>query len=279
MIIDSPARLRELARSWHCAGEIIGLVPTMGALHAGHLSLVARARAENSRVVVSIFVNPLQFGAGEDFARYPRPVDKDLELLRQASVDAVYAPSSDTMYPPGATTRLRVGDVTEGLEGAARPGHFEGVATVVAKLFWASAADRAYFGQKDAQQVAAVKRLAADLDSGVEIRVCPTVREADGLAVSSRNAYLSPSERAAAVSLSRALRAAADRYDSGERDPARLRQAMVAELGREPLAQVEYAELVDPASFVGPGTLAVLAVRVGRTRLIDNHDVAKPFPG
>jgi pantoate--beta-alanine ligase len=251
----------------------------MGALHEGHLSLIARARAENSRVVVSIFVNPLQFGVGEDFERYPRPVDQDLELLRQASVDAVYMPPPDTMYPPDSTTRVHVGGVTNGLEGAARPGHFEGVATVVTKLFWASGADRAYFGQKDAQQVAVVRRLAADLDSGVEIRVCPTVREADGLAVSSRNAYLSPPERAAAVSLSRALRNAADSYRLGERDLARLRQALIAELSREPLAQVEYAELVDPVSFAGPGTLAVLAVRVGRTRLIDNHDVAKPFPG
>jgi pantoate--beta-alanine ligase len=251
----------------------------MGALHAGHLSLIARARAESSRVVVSIFVNPLQFGAGEDFERYPRPVEKDLELLRQASVDAVYMPPPDTMYPPGATTRVHVGGVAAGLEGAARPGHFEGVATVVAKLFWASEADRAYFGQKDAQQVAVVKRLAADLDTGVEIRVCPTVREADGLAVSSRNVYLSPPERVAAVSLSGALRGAADRYELGERDLAGLRRSLIDELGREPLAQVEYAELVEPESFAGPGTLAVLAVRVGRTRLIDNHDVAKPFPG
>jgi pantoate--beta-alanine ligase len=251
----------------------------MGALHAGHMSLVARARAESSKVIVSIFVNPLQFGAGEDFERYPRPMQQDLDLLREAAVDAVYMPPAEAMYPPAASTRVHVGGVTAGLEGAARPGHFEGVATVVAKLFWASGADRAYFGQKDAQQVAVVKRLAADLDSGIEIRVCPTIREADGLAVSSRNAYLNPAERLAAVSLSRALRQAADRYQAGERDLGQVRAVLVAELAREPMAQVEYAELVDPESFAGPGTLAVLAVRIGRTRLIDNHDVSKPFPG
>ena len=254
-------------------------MPTMGALHAGHMSLIDRARAENTKVVVSIFVNPLQFAPNEDFQRYPRPVAADLELLRRASIDAVYMPRPEAMYPPEASTRVSVGGLTSRLEGLARPGHFEGVATVVTKLFWASEADRAYFGQKDAQQVAVVKRLAADLDSGVEIRVGSTVRQADGLAVSSRNAYLDARERQAAASLSRALRVAADAYQSGERDLAILHSTLLDELGREPLAQVDYAELVDPDDFEGPGSLAVLAVRIGRTRLIDNHDLAKPFPG
>jgi pantoate--beta-alanine ligase len=247
----------------------------MGALHSGHARLIERACAENTKVVVSIFVNPLQFGKGEDFGRYPRPVDKDLGLLQQLGVDAVYMPPLEAMYPPAASTRVLVHGVTESLEGAARPGHFEGVATVVTKLFWASAADRAYFGQKDAQQVAVVRRLAADLDSGVEIRVCPTMREADGLAVSSRNSYLDPAERAAASILSHALRSASEAYQAGEREPDKLRRRLVDELAREPLAQVEYAELVDPETFAAPGTLAVLAVRFGRTRLIDNHDLTR----
>ena len=271
--------MRALARKWHVAGETIGLVPTMGALHAGHMSLVAVARAETSRVVVSIFVNPLQFGAGEDFERYPRPVESDLAMLREARVDAVYMPDQSTLYPPDLSTRVQVGGPTETLEGVQRPGHFEGVATVVTKLFWATHADRAYFGQKDAQQVAVVKRLAADLDSGVEIRGCPTIRDADGLAVSSRNAYLSPAERAAALSLSGSLRTAAEMYAAGERDTGRLRTRIQEVLAAEPLVSIDYAELVDPSTFRPPGMLAVLAVRIGKTRLIDNHDVSKTFPG
>src|SRR5438094_6768513 len=269
--------MRAKVQEW--AEYSIGLVPTMGALHAGHRSLIERADAENDLVVVSIFVNPLQFGPGEDLARYPRPIEKDLEMLRGMDVDAVYMPGVEDMYPESASTRVVVGSVAELLEGASRPGHFEGVATVVTKLLWAVDPDRAYFGQKDAQQVAVVKRLAADLDSGVEIRVGPTVREADGLAVSSRNAYLDARERQAAASLSRALRKSADAYQAGERALAILHGTLLEELGREPLAQVDYAELVDPEDFEGPGTLAVLAVRIGRTRLIDNHDLAKPFPG
>src|SRR4029077_9907033 len=182
-------------------------------------------------------------------------------------------------YPPGATTRVSVHGVAEPLEGKQRPGHFDGVATIVTKLFWATGSDRAYFGQKDVQQVAVVKRLAADLDSGVEIRVGPTVREPDGLAVSSRNAFLSAEERRAATSLSRALAAAAAAYKAGERDPSALRARMLAVLSAEPLAKVEYAEVVDPATFSGLGSLAVVAVGIGGTRLIDNHDLAQPYPG
>jgi pantoate--beta-alanine ligase len=251
----------------------------MGALHAGHLSLLAAARAENDVVVASVFVNPLQFGPGEDLDRYPRDWDRDRKLLEEAEVDAVYRPSVDEMYPPDSSTRVHVSGLTDTLEGAARPGHFEGVATVVTKLFAAVAPDRAYFGQKDAQQVAVVKRLAKDLDLGVEIRVVPTVREPDGLALSSRNMYLSAEERQAAVAISVALREAAAAYASGETNLVKLRSRIAARLALEPLVQPEYAELVDPATFHRSGTLAVIAARVGKTRLIDNHDLAKPFPG
>jgi len=265
------------SRQWRGEGLTIGLVPTMGALHAGHLSLIDEACRENSRVVVSVFVNPIQFGPGEDFERYPRDPQRDGELLRKAGIDAVYRPSVEVMYPPGSSTRIHVAGVSEVLEGTARPVHFDGVATVVAKLMSAVQPDRAYFGQKDAQQVAVVKRLARDLDLPVEIRVCPTVREADGLALSSRNAYMNPGERRAATSLSSALRLAANAYAEGERNPERLRQVLLTRLESEPLARVEYAEMVDPESFAHPGSQAVVAVRIGGTRLIDNHDLSKPF--
>jgi len=271
--------MRDIARGWHVDGLLIGLVPTMGALHAGHMSLVDRARRENDKVVVSVFVNPIQFGAGEDLARYPRSPEHDLAQLRTAGVDAIYKPSVADMYPPGASTRVAVHGISDRLEGAARPGHFEGVATVVAKLFAATSADRAYFGQKDAQQVAVVRRLVSDLDLGVEVRVCPTVREADGLALSSRNSYLNEAERRASLSLSRALSLASEAYARGERDPDRLRAILRGPIEAEPLAELEYAEVVDPASFAAPGSLAVLAVRVGKTRLIDNHDLKLAYPG
>jgi len=255
----------------------IGLVPTMGALHRGHLSLVERARAENDRVIVSVFVNPLQFGPGEDFERYPRDLQGDLTKLEAAGADAVYTPSVQAMYPPSATTRVLVGEVAEPLEGKSRPGHFEGVATVVLKLFEACRPDRAYFGQKDAQQAAVVTRMARDLDTGVEIVVSPTVREPDGLALSSRNAYLSAAERRAALVLSRALEAANQAWAGGERDPARLRAVLHEVLAAEPLAAVDYAEVVDPATFRPGVPLAVMAVRVGGTRLIDNHPLGTLF--
>jgi pantoate--beta-alanine ligase len=268
----------DASRRWRRDGRSIGLVPTMGALHAGHLSLVDMARHENDVVVVSVFVNPTQFGPGEDFERYPRDPDRDATLLAEAEVDAVYQPSTEAMYPAGSSTRVHVGAVSEPLEGAARPGHFEGVATVVTKLFAAAQPDRAYFGQKDAQQVAVVKRLVLDLDLGVEIRVAPTVREADGLALSSRNTYLDPAERKAALSLSAALRGAAGAYAAGERDADQLKEILMARMGAEPLVQIDYAEVVDAATFQKPGTLAVVAARIGKTRLIDNHDLRQPFP-
>jgi pantoate--beta-alanine ligase len=267
------------SRAWRREGHTIGLVPTMGALHAGHLSLVDRACRENSKVVVSIFVNPIQFGPREDLDRYPSRPEQDLGLLRQAGVAAAYAPSVEAMYPPQAATRVRVSGVAETLEGAFRPGHFEGVATVVAKLFSAAEPDRAYFGQKDAQQVAVVKRLAQDLDTGVKIVVCRTVREPDGLALSSRNAYLGPEERQSASCLSFALDRAARAYKAGDRDLKELRRGIQEVLQAEPLARVEYLELVDPDTFTPPGTLAVMAVWIGKTRLIDNADLAQPFPG
>ena len=271
--------MREASRRWRREGKSIGLVPTMGALHAGHMRLVESARLENDVVVTSVFVNPIQFGPHEDLDRYPRDWDRDLRLLNEAEVEAVYRPAVEDMYPPEATTRVHVDGVAEPLEGAARPGHFEGVATVVTKLFAAVEPDRAYFGQKDAQQVAVVKRVVRDLDLGVVIRVVPTVREADGLALSSRNAYLSPDERRAAASLSAALRQAAAAYAEGERDPERLRGILHARIGSEPLVELDYAEVVDPATFRKPGILAVIAARVGKTRLIDNHDLTQSWPG
>ncbi len=271
--------MRDIARGWHVDGYSIGLVPTMGALHAGHMSLVDRARRENDKVVVSVFINPIQFGPNDDLSRYPRSPEHDLSMLREAGVHAVYKPSVADMYPPGASTRVIVHGLTEKLEGAARPGHFEGVATVVAKLLSATTADRAYFGQKDAQQVAVVKRLVSDLDLGVEIRACPTVREADGLALSSRNSYLNPAERRAAVCLSRALSLAAGAHSRGERDTDRLRAILREPIEAEPLAKLDYAEVVDPGTFSTPGSLAVLAARIGHTHLIDNHDLNLPYPG
>ncbi|GAC1617759.1 MAG: pantoate--beta-alanine ligase [Candidatus Dormibacteraceae bacterium] len=269
--------MRDLVAAWRRQDASVGLVPTMGALHAGHLSLVGASAAENSRTVVSIFVNPLQFGPGEDFARYPRNLGADLAAIEGLGVDAVFAPSLAEMYPAGATTRVRVSGIDEVLEGASRPGHFEGVATVVSKLFWAVRPNRAYFGLKDAQQVAVLSRLAADLGTGIEIRPCPIVREGDGLALSSRNAYLSEAERAAALVLYRSLRRADAAWRDGERDPDRLREEMRSELTAEPLAQIDYAETVDPGDFRSPGRLAVLAVRVGATRLIDNHLLGEAF--
>ncbi|MDQ2923548.1 MAG: pantoate--beta-alanine ligase [Candidatus Dormibacteraeota bacterium] len=269
----------EASRRWRHDGLEVGLVPTMGALHDGHLSLVEEARRQNSKVIVSIFVNPIQFGPGEDYTRYPRDLDRDAALLQRAGICAVYRPGVEVMYPPGSSTRVHVAGVSHPFEGAARPGHFDGVATVVAKLFAATEPDRAYFGQKDAQQVAVVKRMARDLDSPVRICVCPTIREADGLALSSRNAYLTPPERQAAVCLSSALRLGAEAYSRGERRPDQLRKALLDRLQAEPLAGVDYAEIVDPETFTSPGSLAVLAVRIGKTRLIDNHELSHPFPG
>ncbi|MBM4459764.1 MAG: pantoate--beta-alanine ligase [Chloroflexi bacterium] len=259
---------RELAGSW-------GLVPTMGFLHAGHLALVERAAAENDHVGVSIFVNPTQFGPAEDLTAYPRDIGRDLELLREAGADLVWTPPVDEVYPPGYQTYVAVEEVTKPLEGAARPTHFRGVATVVAKLFNVFQPDRAYFGQKDAQQVVVIRQMARDLDFPIEIVVCPIVREPDGLAMSSRNIYLTPEQRAAAPALYRALCAARDAWRSGEHDAGRLRQIMAGILAAETLAEVEYVSAADPITLVeledaAAGALLSLAVRIGRARLIDN---------
>lgn len=267
--IEEVRRLRRsLPGSW-------GLVPTMGYLHAGHLSLVQRARAENDRVAVSIFVNPTQFGPNEDLATYPRDLPRDLELLRAADVDLVWAPPVSEMYPPGFQTYVTVEEVTRVLEGAARPIHFRGVATVVTKLFLVCQPDRAYFGQKDAQQVVVVQQMVRDLGFPVQIVVCPTVREPDGLALSSRNVYLTPEQRRAAPVLYRALRAAQEAWQRGEHDGERLRAIMRAVLSEEPLAQTEYVSAADLHTLqelgdASQGVLLSLAVRIGRTRLIDN---------
>ncbi len=258
----------------------LGLVPTMGYLHEGHLELVRRARAECSHVAVSIFVNPTQFGPNEDLARYPRDLPRDLELLQAAGVELVFAPAVAEMYPADFGTYVEVQNVTAPLEGARRPGHFQGVATVVCKLFNIVGADRAYFGQKDAQQTVVIRQMVRDLNLPVEIVVVPTVREADGLAKSSRNVYLDPAQRAAAPVLWRALQHAAQLYEQGENDAELLRRALHQVLAQEPLAQVEYVSAADPHTLMeieGPirrGALLSLAVRFGATHLIDNVTLA-----
>jgi len=267
-----------LAEARKCLAPLptpLGLVPTMGYLHEGHLSLVRAARAGNATVAATIFVNPTQFGPNEDLSTYPRDMPRDLAHLEGEGVDVVFTPDVDEMYPPGGQTVVSVGDLSRKLEGAARPGHFDGVTTVVSKLFHVIVPDRAYFGQKDAQQALVIRRMTRDLRFPIEIVVCPTVREPDGLALSSRNAYLSPTEREAALVLSRALARAQYLYSQGEHDGERLRAEMLAVLDREPLASVDYVSLADPESLdeldqARDRALVSLAVRIGRTRLIDN---------
>ena len=253
----------------------VGFVPTMGYLHKGHLALVKSAKVENSAVIVSIYVNPAQFGPREDFGAYPRDLKRDLELLQGEGVDIVFVPSDDEMYPPEFRSWVDVEKVTERLEGASRPGHFRGVATVVAKLFNIVQPSRAYFGQKDVQQVTVIKRMAADLNMGIEIVVVPTVRESDGLAMSSRNIYLSPKERQAATILFKALILARQSGQSGEKDAEKIRRQMTALIQKEPLAQIDYVSIADAGtleelSLLDRPAVASLAVRIGKTRLIDN---------
>ena len=253
----------------------VGFIPTMGYLHEAHLALVKQARAENSAVIVSIYVNPAQFGPGEDFGAYPRDLNRDLELLRGEGVDIVFVPSDDEMYPAEFSSWVDVEKVTERLEGASRPGHFRGVATVVTKLFNIVQPSRAYFGQKDAQQVMVIKRMVADLNMGIEIVVVPTLRESDGLAMSSRNIYLSLKERQAATILFRALTLARQLTQGGEKDAGKIRRQMTSLIQKEPLAQIDYvsiadAETLEELSLLDRPALASLAVRIGKTRLIDN---------
>jgi len=275
-VFKSIAALKEARHDWD---RPVGLVPTMGYLHEGHIELVRRARAEAKTVVVSIFVNPTQFGPSEDFARYPRDFERDLELLRQAGTDAVLAPSAEDMYPAGFSTWVDVEGVTATLEGARRPGHFRGVATVCNKLFNIVAPDRAYFGQKDAQQVAVIRRMVTDLNMNLEIVVLPIVREPDGLAMSSRNIYLSPAERQAATVLYRALTEAREMYWHGVTDAEVVRRRMRQIVDAEPLAELDYATIVTADAFqetetIDEGSLAVIAARLGRARLIDNMYLA-----
>lgn len=275
-ILTTPAAMRR----WRIDHPgTLGFVPTMGFLHDGHLALVRRARQENQLAVVSIFVNPKQFGPHDDFQRYPRDEVRDLALLHHAGVDAVYLPSSAEMYPDGYQTNVEVERVALGLEGSARPGHFRGVATVVLKLFNAVGADRAYFGRKDAQQLRVIQRMVADLDLPLEVVPCEIVRESDGLAMSSRNVYLSPQQRAAAAVLKRSLDAAADAWAGGQRNAESVRSLVMGRLAEEPLAEVEYVSLADDRSLeelegivMGPALLS-LVVRFGKTRLLDNVEL------
>jgi pantoate--beta-alanine ligase len=253
-----------------------GLVPTMGFLHEGHLSLVAEAKKECASVVVSIFVNPTQFGPSEDLEAYPRDLPRDLELLEGAGVDLVWIPDAEEIYPPGFQTWVETTEVTQPLEGAQRPGHFKGVTTIVAKLFTGVRPDKAYFGQKDAQQVTVIKQMTRDLNFPIEIRVVPTAREADGLAMSSRNTYLNPEERQAATVLYRALNAAEHSYSEGDRSGEGLRQMMRTFINAEPLARLQYVSCADRTTLleldeVTSGALLSMAIYIGKTRLIDNR--------
>ena len=256
--------------------EPAGLVPTMGYLHEGHLSLVRAARSECASVVASIFVNPTQFGPAEDLSAYPRDLPRDLALLEKEGVDLVWTPSPEVMYPPSFQTWVAVEALTQPLEGSMRPGHFRGVTTVVAKLFNAVQPQRAYFGQKDAQQAAVIRRMAEDLNFNLQVVICPTVREPDGLAMSSRNAYLDPAERQAATVLYRALSAAQAVFAAGQSDAQALRQVMAAIIDREPLARLQYVSCSDVETLQElegpiPGrALLSMAVYIGKTRLIDN---------
>jgi len=269
-------------RSWR-QGRLgsVGLVPTMGYLHAGHLSLVETARRENDRVAVTIFVNPTQFGAGEDLSTYPRDESRDLDLLRGAGVDLVFLPAATEIYPPGFDSWVEPGEIATRLEGRSRPGHFRGVCTVVLKLINIVSPDRAYFGQKDAQQVQMIRKMVADLDVPVQITVLPTVREADGLAMSSRNSYLDPAQRRAALVLSRGLSRAAALWHSGSRDAAALRRTVEQTVAAEPLARLDYVSVangttLEELSCAPAGTLVSLAVRFGAVRLIDNTVLGGP---
>jgi len=275
LAILTVADLRAWSRESRKSEKSVGLVPTMGALHEGHLSLVRAAKAGCDVVAVSIFVNPTQFGPNEDFSKYPRTWDADCALLEAEGVDVVFAPAPEEMYRPGAATFVEVAGLSERLDGASRPGHFRGVATVVAKLFIAAEPDRVYFGQKDAAQVAVLRRMVADLDLPVELVVCPIVREPDGLARSSRNRYLSAEERRQALVLSRALWAVRELVRAGEREAAALIDGARSIFASEPAVRMDYVAAVDwatlePVDLLVPGTLFAVAAFVGATRLIDN---------
>lgn len=277
IVIESIADVRRAVSDAKASGRRVGFVPTMGALHTGHVRLIREARDKSDLVVVSIFVNPTQFGPGEDYTRYPRTLDDDLARCAEGGAELVFAPTVETMYPQGPiSTYAEVPDLSDRLEGASRPGHFRGVATVVLKLFEIVRPDVAAFGLKDYQQLLVVSRVVMDLDVPVEILAVPTVREPDGLAMSSRNRYLDPEQRRAATVLSRALRKADEAVGAGERDADRVRQILRKTIESEPLARLDYAEVADAATLeplndlAGEAAVALLAARVGPARLIDN---------
>ncbi len=274
-IESNPENVRAQVREWRKQGLTVGLVPTMGYLHEGHKSLIDRAVKENDRVVVSIFVNPIQFGPTEDLESYPRDLNADSRLVENAGASLIFAPQPEDMYAADFSTYVQVNEVSEQLCGKTRPVHFRGVCTVVSKLFNIVAPDRAYFGQKDAQQLAVIRRMVRDLNFGITIVGCPIVREADGLAKSSRNTYLSPEERKAALCLSRAVRRGEELVDGGETDGDKIIAEMRAVIEQEPLAEIEYVEMVSWDNIqihhkVDGPILTAMAVRIGKTRLIDN---------
>lgn len=274
-VIRTIAEMQAICRTFHREGKRIGLVPTMGALHAGHLSLVRSARTQNDIVVVSLFVNPKQFGPNEDFSKYPRTFDEDSAQLDRAGVDFLFAPTVDEMYPEGSATYVHVEGLSDNLDGRSRPGHFKGVTTVVSKLFHIIPADRAYFGQKDAAQVAVLRKMVRDQNFDIDLVVCPIVREKDGLALSSRNAYLSPIERKQALVLHRALLRIQTLVDTGESRSANLAEAGRQVIAEEPAAKLDYLEVVDPDTLdpvpdILHGALVAVAAVIGSTRLIDN---------
>jgi len=282
-VLSTKAEFREHLENVRALGRTVGLVPTMGALHEGHLSLLRAAAADCDVVALTIFVNPLQFGAGEDLSAYPRPLDRDLELAEEAGADVVFTPTTDEMYPEPTLSTVHIEQLTAGMEGASRPTHFDGVTTVVTKLFNIAGPSRAYFGEKDFQQLAVVRRMAADLDQPVTVIGCPIVRESDGLAMSSRNIYLSGPEREAATVIHRALRAGAAMISAGERDPALIEAHMASIIDAEPLAELDYAVVVDPDSLVAPTELVsgasvrlLMVAKVGTPRLLDNLGVDVP---
>jgi len=269
---DVQSQVRERRKS----GQSIGVVPTMGALHDGHLSLIKAAREECDFVITTIFVNPAQFGPGEDLEQYPRPLDEDLRLCRSAGADLVFTPSADHMYSSGSCTTVNVSRISGLLEGASRPTHFDGVTTIVAKLFNITLPDRAYFGQKDYQQQLVIRRMVLDLNWPLEVITCPIVRETDGLAMSSRNRYLSPQEREQALSLSRILEWAGEQAATGQSSPEEIQAGMVSRLQAADGVEPDYAVVVDPETLQpalekSSTAVALLAVRIGRTRLIDNR--------
>ena len=275
IISGSVQEVRELIGNWKKRGFSVGLVPTMGYLHPGHMSLIERARKENDMVVVSIFVNPIQFGPNEDLDKYPRDMAHDREVCEKAGAELIFAPQPSEMYPSDNFAFVDIKELGDGLCGAKRPGHFRGVCTVVSKLFNIVLPNRAYFGEKDAQQLARIRRMVRDLNFGTEIVSCPIVREPDGLAMSSRNLYLSPEERKAALSISRSLGEAKELMRKGEKDAVKIRDIITAGISAEPLAKIDYAEIVDssdlrPVQRIEKPVLAAVAVYIGKTRLIDN---------